>query len=148
MPICTTCTAAVPFLYTVYESAYNLRLEECVGTLLLLTLLGPYPLTPCPLIMLDQTHCHAFADPYVEHDTLALVLDLILLKRGVFRHLLYNRATEPRRETGKATNSPEKGMERNDFADATTNGANRSSQKGPTLSTSLDAEREKVSYMS
>ncbi|KAL1694364.1 Arv1-like family-domain-containing protein [Schizophyllum commune] len=80
MPICTTCTAAVPFLYTVYESAYNLRLEEC-------------------------THCHAFADPYVEHDTLALVLDLILLKRGVFRHLLYNRATEPRRETGKATNT-------------------------------------------
>ncbi|KAL1730000.1 Arv1-domain-containing protein [Schizophyllum commune] len=78
MPICTTCTAAVPFLYTVYESAYNLRLEEC-------------------------TQCHAFADPYVEHDTLALVLDLILLKRGVFRHLLYNRGTEPRRETGKIT---------------------------------------------
>lgn len=73
MPICTTCTTAVPFLYTVYESAYNLRLEQC-------------------------TRCRAFADPYVEHDTLALVLDLILLKRGVFRHLLYNRGTEPRRE--------------------------------------------------
>ncbi|KAI4525448.1 Arv1-domain-containing protein [Schizophyllum commune Loenen D] len=91
MPICTTCTAAVPFLYTVYESAYNLRLEEC-------------------------THCHAFADPYVEHDTLALVLDLILLKRGVFRHLLYNRGTEPRRETGKSAKNPEKEIERDAFA--------------------------------
>ncbi|KAL1744475.1 Arv1-like family-domain-containing protein [Schizophyllum fasciatum] len=76
MPICTTCTSPVPFLYTVYESAFNLRLEEC-------------------------TACHAFADPYVEQDTLALVLDLILLKRGVFRHLLYNRGTEPRQETAK-----------------------------------------------
>ncbi|KAL1707982.1 Arv1-domain-containing protein [Schizophyllum commune] len=94
MPICTTCTAAVPFLYTVYESAYNLRLEEC-------------------------THCHAFADPYVEHDTLALVLDLILLKRGVFRHLLYNRGTDPRRETGKATKTTEKPTERDSFAAAT-----------------------------
>ncbi|KAF8621998.1 hypothetical protein AX15_007352 [Amanita polypyramis BW_CC] len=62
----------VPFLYTVYESAYNLRLEEC-------------------------TKCHAFVDPYVEHDSLTLLLDLILLKRGVYRHLLYNRGSEPRK---------------------------------------------------
>ncbi|KAK2462948.1 hypothetical protein APHAL10511_005000 [Amanita phalloides] len=72
MPICTTCTTYVPFLYTVYESAYNLRLEEC-------------------------TKCHAFVDPYVEHDSLTLLLDLILLKRGVYRHLLYNRGSEPRK---------------------------------------------------
>lgn len=72
MPICTSCTNYVPFLYTVYESAYNLRLQEC-------------------------TKCHAFADPYVEHDSLTLLLDLILLKRGVYRHLLYNRGSEPRK---------------------------------------------------
>ncbi|KAF9004114.1 hypothetical protein BDZ89DRAFT_1080732 [Hymenopellis radicata] len=72
MPICTTCTRHVPYLYTVYESAYNLRLEQCPS-------------------------CSAFADPYVEHDSLLLLIDLILLKRGVYRHLLYNRGSEPRR---------------------------------------------------
>jgi hypothetical protein len=53
----------------------------------------------------SQTSCQAFADPYVEHDMLTLWLDLILLKRDVYRHLLYNRGlgarrlseTEPRR---------------------------------------------------
>ncbi|KAL0950170.1 hypothetical protein HGRIS_010163 [Hohenbuehelia grisea] len=74
MPICTTCTAPISHLYTVYESAYNLRLEEC-------------------------KNCHSFADPYVEHDSLTLLLDLILLKRGVYRHLLYNRGSEPRKVT-------------------------------------------------
>ncbi|KAG5726380.1 Protein arv1 [Termitomyces sp. T112] len=74
MPICTTCTSYVPYLYTEYESAYNLRLEQC-------------------------SVCHCFADPYVEHDSLMLLLDLILLKRGVYRHLLYNRGTKPRRPT-------------------------------------------------
>ena len=41
--------------------------------------------------------CNDFADPYVEHDSLTLLLDLILLKRGVYLHLLYNRGTEPRK---------------------------------------------------
>jgi hypothetical protein len=45
-----------------------------------------------------QQGCHSFVDPYVEHDTLTLLLDLILLKRGVYRHLLYNRGAKPRRE--------------------------------------------------
>ncbi|TFK50095.1 hypothetical protein OE88DRAFT_1736374 [Heliocybe sulcata] len=72
MPVCTICTHPVPYLYTVYESAYNLRLEQCPA-------------------------CHAFADPYVEHDELTLILDLILLKRDVFRHLLFNRGTDPRK---------------------------------------------------
>ncbi|KAJ7036833.1 Arv1-like family-domain-containing protein [Mycena alexandri] len=84
MPICTTCTTAVPFLYTVYESSYNLRLEQC---------------TNCP---------DTFADPYVEHDSLTLLLDLILLKRGVYRHLLYNRGAEPRRAiSGTAVAPPQ-----------------------------------------
>lgn len=71
MPICITCTEPTSHLYTVYDSAYNLRLEQC-------------------------KKCLSFADLYVEHDSLTLILDLILLKRGVYRHLLYNRGSEPR----------------------------------------------------
>ncbi|EPT05614.1 hypothetical protein FOMPIDRAFT_40894 [Fomitopsis schrenkii] len=81
MPICTSCTHSTPFLYTVYESAYNLRLEPCAA-------------------------CHAFADPYVEHDTLTLLLDLILLKRDVYRHLLFNRGRGARK-VGSSGNGPE-----------------------------------------
>jgi len=33
----------------------------------------------------------------VEHDSLTLLLDLILLKRSVYRHLLYNRGAEPKK---------------------------------------------------
>ncbi|KDQ59093.1 hypothetical protein JAAARDRAFT_127948 [Jaapia argillacea MUCL 33604] len=72
MPICTSCTHPTPFLYTVYESAYNFRLEQC-------------------------SSCLAFADPYVEYDTLTIALDLILLKREVYRHLLFNRGTGSRK---------------------------------------------------
>ncbi|KIK58012.1 hypothetical protein GYMLUDRAFT_45575 [Collybiopsis luxurians FD-317 M1] len=75
MPVCTTCTHWLPFLYTVYQSAYNLRLEQC-------------------------PECHNFADPYVEHDEMTLLIDLLLLKPAVYRHLLYNRGSEPRREDG------------------------------------------------
>ncbi|KAI0714284.1 Arv1-domain-containing protein [Cerioporus squamosus] len=72
MPICTSCATPTPYLYTVYDSKYNFRLEQC-------------------------TFCQAFADPYVEHDTLTLLLDLILLKRDVYRHLLYNRGLGARK---------------------------------------------------
>lgn len=48
-----------------------------------------------------QQKCHTFADPYVEHDSLTLLLDLILLKRGVYRHLLFNRGSKPRRAINK-----------------------------------------------
>ncbi|KAG8944366.1 hypothetical protein FRC03_002092 [Tulasnella sp. 419] len=44
-----------------------------------------------------KPHCQEFADPYVEHDGLILVLDLILLKKGVYRHLIFNRGWPPRR---------------------------------------------------
>jgi len=71
MPVCTRCTIYVPYLYTVYDSAFNLRLELC-------------------------PQCNAFADPYVEHDGFSLLLDIILLKREVYRHLLYNRSSRPR----------------------------------------------------
>ncbi|EAU85250.2 hypothetical protein CC1G_10036 [Coprinopsis cinerea okayama7 len=84
MPICIFCTTATPYLYTTYESEHNLRLEEC-------------------------RNCKAFVDPYVEFDALTLFIDLILLKRGVFRHLLYNRGSEPRRlNAGEPKKPPKK----------------------------------------
>ncbi|KAE9385776.1 Arv1-domain-containing protein [Gymnopus androsaceus JB14] len=89
MPVCTTCTQGLPFLYTVYQSAYNLRLEQC-------------------------PNCHNFADPYVEHDELTLLIDLLLLKRAVYRHLLYNRGSEPRREDG--TSAKESLVKQDDLA--------------------------------
>jgi len=76
MPICTSCTQPTPYLYTVYDSEDNLRLEQC-------------------------TSCHAFADPYVEHDTMTLWIDLVLLKRDVYRHLLFNRGMGARRLSEK-----------------------------------------------
>jgi len=51
----------------------------------------------CPHVHTEQASCHAFSDPYVEHDDLTILLDLILLKLGVFRHLLFNRGASPRR---------------------------------------------------
>lgn len=48
-----------------------------------------------------QPSCLEFVDPYVEHDSLTILLDLILLKRGVYRHLLFNRGAEPRMLSGK-----------------------------------------------
>ncbi|KAI0342915.1 Arv1-domain-containing protein [Trametopsis cervina] len=76
MPICTTCTHPTPYLYTIYNSEDSIRLEQC-------------------------TSCHAFADPYVQQDTLSLWLDLILLKRDVYRHLLFNRGAGARRLSEK-----------------------------------------------
>jgi len=81
MPICTSCTHPTPYLYTVYNTANNLRLEQC-------------------------SQCHEFADPYVEHDTLTLLLDLILLKRDVFRHLLFNRGTGVRHLVTQTLRAP------------------------------------------
>jgi hypothetical protein len=93
MPICTTCTHPAPYLYTVYQSAHNLRLEQCVR-------IRSDSARVSYRCVWTKTKCNAFADPYVEHDTLTLVLDLILLKRGVYRHLIYNRGTPPRRLMG------------------------------------------------
>ena len=89
MPICTACTAPVDYLYTEYQTAHNLRLEQCVR----LSRVSVH----CPHVQTKQASCHAFSDPYVEHDDLTIILDLILLKLGVFRHLLFNRGASPRR---------------------------------------------------
>jgi len=71
MPLCVHCATPVRYLYTVYQSAHNVRLKQCPS-------------------------CSAFADPYIENDNLIVLLDLILLKRGVYRHLLFNRGFPPR----------------------------------------------------
>lgn len=89
MPICTACTAPVDYLYTEYQTAHNLRLEQCVRL--------SRVFMQSPHVHLEQASCHAFSDPYVEHDDLTILLDLILLKLGVFRHLLFNRGASPRR---------------------------------------------------
>jgi hypothetical protein len=34
MPLCTNCAQAVPYLYTVYHSVNNARLEQCVRVVL------------------------------------------------------------------------------------------------------------------
>jgi hypothetical protein len=99
MTLCTNCAEAVPYLYTVYHSVNNVRLEQCVrlpSPLLfdVSLVLQPSHLT-CPFPF--QPSCRAPADPYVEHDSLVVALDLILLKRGVYRHLLFNRGTPPRK---------------------------------------------------
>jgi len=58
-----------------------------------------------------QPNCHVFADPYVEHDTLTLLIDLILLKRGVYRHLLYNRGSPPRHADNSSTQQKTNGQQ-------------------------------------
>lgn len=63
-----------------------------------------YGQSPDPTLL--QAACHAFADPYVEHDTLTLLLDLILLKRDVYRHLLFNRG-RGERKVGRSGTAPE-----------------------------------------
>lgn len=63
--------------------------------------------------MVSQPSCKEFADPHVQHDTTTLLLDLILLKRDVYRHLLFNRGTGARMvyDAVGAKNSPSKEKE-------------------------------------
>ncbi|WVQ77766.1 hypothetical protein IAR50_007456 [Cryptococcus sp. DSM 104548] len=70
MPLCTHCACPTDSLYTVYNSPQNIRL------------------TVCP-------RCNQFADPLIEHPSLLLFLDLVLLKPRVFLHLLFNRGSVP-----------------------------------------------------
>ncbi|KAK2759522.1 sterol homeostasis protein [Arachnomyces sp. PD_36] len=69
MPICIECSYPVSHLYTSHSNA---DVAEGVR------------LTQCP-------RCKRFADKYVEHDFVVLFIDLVLIKRQVYRHLLFNR---------------------------------------------------------
>ncbi|KAF8486119.1 Arv1-domain-containing protein [Russula ochroleuca] len=94
MPLCTNCAQTIPYLYTIYHSVNNVRLEQCPS-------------------------CRAPADPYVEHDALVVALDLILLKPEVYRHLLFNRGTPPRKveETAPPRGQDDDGLQREQCAE-------------------------------
>ncbi|ODN72886.1 hypothetical protein L202_08309 [Cryptococcus amylolentus CBS 6039] len=84
MPLCTHCACPVDTLYTVYNSQQNIRLAVC-------------------------PRCNQFADPLIEHPSLLLFLDLVLLKPRVFLHLLFNRGSVP--FLSAAPNPPEEERE-------------------------------------
>ena len=63
--ICVECgQKGITKLYSIYKSDY-------------------IKLTPCP-------RCFKICDKYVEYDSVILFLDLLLLKKGAYRHLAYN----------------------------------------------------------
>ncbi|KAI8386719.1 ARV1 [Nakaseomyces glabratus] len=62
--ICIECSAPTETLYTEYSNKY-VQLTEC-------------------------KNCHSEVDPYVEIDNVLLFIDLLLLKPGAYRHLVYN----------------------------------------------------------
>ncbi|ORY34685.1 Arv1-like family-domain-containing protein [Naematelia encephala] len=70
MPVCVHCAYPVKHLYTVYKTKSNIRLGVC-------------------------PQCDQFLDPLIEHPTLILILDLVLLKSRVYLHLLFNRGAPP-----------------------------------------------------
>ncbi|KAI5450244.1 sterol homeostasis protein [Naganishia albida] len=72
MPVCVHCNAPAPYVYTVYRSKDNVRLKVC-------------------------DTCQQFADPLIEHPLVLLLIDLILLKPRVYRHLIFNRGSSPYR---------------------------------------------------
>ncbi|KAG7563121.1 hypothetical protein FFLO_01429 [Filobasidium floriforme] len=72
MPICVHCDYPAQAVYTVYQSVRNTRLELCA-------------------------RCSRFTDPLIEHPLVLILLDLVLLKPRVFRHLVFNRNAPPRR---------------------------------------------------
>lgn len=62
--ICIECTYPIKSLYTTY-SPTNIRT------------------TACP-------NCNKFADKYIEHDAVIIVIDLLLLKPQAYRHMVFN----------------------------------------------------------
>ncbi|AAW44726.2 hypothetical protein CNG03470 [Cryptococcus deneoformans JEC21] len=70
MPVCTACACPADYIYTTYKTKSNIRLAVC-------------------------PRCNQFVDPLIEHPSLLLLLDLVLLKPRVFLHLLFNRGSLP-----------------------------------------------------
>lgn len=62
--ICIECGSPVKSLYTLY-SEDNIHATRC-------------------------THCNKFADSYIECDNLLVIIDLILLRPGAIRHVVFN----------------------------------------------------------
>ena len=64
MLVCVTCGSPVPHLWR-EVSPGNIRLTNC-------------------------SHCGAVADPYIEYETILVLLDLAGQRKEAYRHLLYN----------------------------------------------------------
>lgn len=94
MPVCVHCNAPAPYVYTVYRSKDNVRLKVCVSLRLCISQLLAKSLTPFGTA---QDTCQQFADPLIEHPLVLLLIDLILLKPRVYRHLIFNRGSSPYR---------------------------------------------------
>ncbi|KAI8609702.1 Arv1-like family-domain-containing protein [Chytriomyces sp. MP71] len=67
--ICIHCAQPISALYREYSKG-NIRLEQCGS------------------MVCNKTR---FADHYIENDPVVVFIDMILLKRPVFRHLIHNR---------------------------------------------------------
>ncbi|KAJ9125193.1 hypothetical protein QFC22_000147 [Naganishia vaughanmartiniae] len=77
MPVCVHCNNLAEHVYTVYSSRDNIRLAVC-------------------------NQCGLFVDPLVEHPLVLLLIDVILLKPRVYRHLVFNYGSEPLQAGRKA----------------------------------------------
>jgi hypothetical protein len=66
--VCIECGHQVPTLFKLYGGSQlgNIRLAQC-----------------------DQ--CHEFVDKYLEFDLIVIFLDLVLLKKAAYRHMVFNR---------------------------------------------------------
>lgn len=47
-------------------------------------------MSPGNIRLTNCTHCGAVADPYIEYETVLILLDLVGQRRQSYRHLLYN----------------------------------------------------------
>jgi len=111
MPLCTSCTHHIDYLYTVY-SKHNVRLEQCVSCIRnvpphfahsfglrseeqLSPICGQIRRTWCVNpVFFSSYYCLSIDMSFP--DWLTIWLDLILMKPGVYRHLLFNRGASPR----------------------------------------------------
>lgn len=92
MPVCVHCKGLVPYVYTVYSSKDNVRLAVCVSPFMFPP---PAKSASAHFAYSSQEQCHLFADPLIEHPLVLLLIDLILLKPRIYRHLVFNRGSWP-----------------------------------------------------
>ena len=60
-----------------------------------------------------QDHCGQFADRYIELDSVMILIDMILHKPRVYRHLLFNRINY--QDMGYNVRKPQQALWKNDF---------------------------------
>lgn len=102
--ICINCGHPVAELYIKYSETVS-KIANCVRPLLfrkegkksVMKLLFAIPkCVPAKIQMISksnsilQDNCHQVADKYIEFEPLVIIIDLILLSRPTYRHVLYN----------------------------------------------------------